>query len=254
MYGIMIGVGVMAAFLILSFYCKRAGVSQKFSDFFFYNGLLSVAVGFGSASLFQSVYDYIENPSKGFRFGGGITFIGGLIGGVIFFLLVYFIVRKRIDGKLSQMLSIVPCCITVAHAFGRIGCFFAGCCYGKATDSFLGVKFPQLAYKVHPTQLYEAAFLFLLFAVMAYLVFCKGFKHNMSVYLICYGIFRFLIEFLRDDHRGALVAGMSPSQFWSVLMIVLGIVLIFLYGRFLAKTDYEEDVVGGTDDEESRED
>lgn len=254
MYGIMVGVGVMAAFLILSFYCKRAGVSQKFSDFMFYNGLLSVAVGFGSAALFQAIYDYIEDPSMGFRFDGGITFIGGLIGGVVFFLAVYFIMRKRIDGRLSEVLNVVPCCITVAHGFGRIGCFFAGCCYGKATDSFLGVKFPQLAYKVHPTQLYEAAFLFLLFAVMAYLVFCKGFRHNMSVYLICYGIFRFLIEFLRDDHRGQLVAGMSPSQFWSVLMVALGIVLIFLYGRFLPKTDYEEDVVGGADDEESRED
>ena len=50
----------------------------------------------------------------------------------------------------------------------------------------------------------------------------------MSVYLICYGIFRFCIEFLRDDSRGALVGGISPSQFWSIIMVVAGVGLIFL--------------------------
>ena len=231
MYGIMIAVGVLAAFAILYFYGKKEKFSQKFSDFLFYDGLFSIAVGIGSAALFQAVYNYIEDPSKGFKFDGSITFIGGLIGGAAFFLIVYLIVRKRIDGKLSDALPVIPSCITVAHGFGRIGCFFAGCCYGKPTESFLGVKFPGLPHTVHPTQLYESAFLFVLCGIMTYLVLKKRFAYNMSVYLISYGIFRFAIEYLRDDHRGELVAGITPSQFWSICMIVLGIFLIFIMKR-----------------------
>ena len=231
MYGIMIAVGVLAAFAVLYLYGKKEKFSQKFTDFLFYDGLFSVAVGIGSAALFQALYNYIEDPSKGFRFDGSITFIGGLIGGASFFLIVYFIVRKRIDGKLSYALPVIPSAITLAHGFGRIGCFFAGCCYGKETESFLGVKFPGFPNPVHPTQLYEAAFLFALCGVMTYLLLKKKFAYNMSVYLVSYGIFRFAIEYLRDDHRGKLVAGITPSQFWSVCMVVLGVALIFVMKR-----------------------
>ena len=79
---------------------------------------------------------------------------------------------------------------------------------------------------MHPTQLYEAAFLFLLFALASYLLLKKKFWGNMSLYLICYGIFRFLIEFIRDDERGKLIGKLTPSQFWSLIMIALGAVLI----------------------------
>ena len=137
---------------------------------------------------------------------------------------------------MTQILGVAPCCITVTHAFGRIGCFFAGCCYGKETDSFLGVQFPDLPAPVHATQLYEAAFLFVLFAVLSFLLLKKGFKHNMSVYLICYGIFRFCNEFLRGDYRGNFLGIISPSQFWSLCMIALGVGVIYIV-RYLLKKE-----------------
>jgi phosphatidylglycerol:prolipoprotein diacylglycerol transferase len=95
----------------------------------------------------------------------------------------------------------------------------------------LGVCFPNVVGRVRPTQLYEAEFLFLLFAVCSYLLLKKGFKHNMSLYLIAYGIFRFLIEYVRHDERGELLGFITPSQFWSVLMVGLGIGLIFIMKR-----------------------
>jgi len=242
MYGIMVAVGILCTFIVLYVYSKIKKVDEKFTDFVFYNGIASIAVGFGSASLFQAVYDFIENPEKGFRFNGSITFIGGLIGGILCFVSLYFIFRRKYKTRLYQVVSIYPCCIIIAHAFGRIGCFFAGCCYGKPTDSFLGVKFPKLPYEVHPTQLYEAAFLFILFAVCSYLVLKKDFKHNLSLYLIAYGVFRFLIEFLRDDDRGELVWFISPSQFWSLLMIIAGIVFIFFMRRWLKNDNFKESV------------
>ena len=228
MYGLMIGVGILACFGVIFYYGKKKNIEERFIDFIFYNAIASIVVGFGSAALFQATYNYIENPKAGFDLGGGITFIGGLIGGIACFLIVYAIFRKRYETKLYEVLSMAPCAILIAHAFGRVGCFFAGCCYGKETDSFLGVKFPDLPNPVHATQLYEAAFLFLLFAICFILLMKRDFKHNMSVYLIVYGIFRFCIEFLRDDDRGVLFAGISPSQFWSILMVVAGVGVYFL--------------------------
>lgn len=227
MYGVMMAVGILAAFTVLSLYAKKLALDDKFTDFIFFNGIGAIVVGLGSAALFQAIYEFIENPDAGFRFSGNITFLGGLIGGAAFFLIVYFILRRRLTARLTDALSIIPCMITVGHGFGRIGCFFAGCCYGKPTDSIFGVQFPHLRTPVHPTQLYEAVFLFVLFAVMSVLLLKWKFKHNMSVYLVAYGIFRFCNEFFRGDARGELVAGISPSQFWALCMIVLGVAIYF---------------------------
>lgn len=231
LYGIMIALGLLGAFAVMFVYGKKVGLKSNFVDFIFYNAIFSVALGFGSAALFQAFYNYLDDPSKPYLDhlkDGGMTFIGGLIGGTLVFLAVYFILRKRLCGRLCDALSMLPCCILIGHAFGRLGCFFVGCCYGKVTNSFLGVKFPHLAEKVHPTQLYEAAFLFILFAVCSYLLLKKNFKHNMSVYLVGYGIFRFLIEYVRGDERGELFLKIfSPSQIWSILMIALGVGLYF---------------------------
>ncbi|MBQ9784189.1 MAG: prolipoprotein diacylglyceryl transferase [Clostridia bacterium] len=233
MYGIMIAVGILAAFVVLFGYGKLLKIKDSFLDFIFYNALVSIAVGFGAAALFQATYNYIENPDAGFDLGGGITFIGGFIGGALCFLAIYFIFRRRLEGRLIEAVSMIPCCITVGHAFGRIGCFFAGCCYGKATDGIFGVEFhpasPAPSYPVHPTQLYEAIFLFVLFGVCTLLVLKFRFKHNLSLYFIGYGIFRFLLEYVRDDDRGALVGGISPSQFWSLGLIVTGIAVVVIW-------------------------
>ncbi len=228
MYGVMVAIGLLCCFGVLSYYSKLLKIDQKFSDFVFYNGIFAVFAGFGSAALFQAFYDFIEDPSQGFRFNGGITFIGGLIGGTGIFLLVYWLMRKRYTTRLIDVLDIIPCGILIAHAFGRVGCFFAGCCHGKETDCFLGVQFPRLPAPVHPTQLYEAVFLFAMFGVCSWLLLKKNFKYNMSLYLIAYGIFRFFNEFLRGDYRGTLLGFISPSQFWSILMIGLGVGLIFI--------------------------
>ena len=240
MYGFMIAIGVFAALTVLEVYGRKLKVSGGFRDFMFFNTIAAILLGFGSATLFQAFYNYIEDPSVGFDLNGGMTFIGGLIGGVITFLIVYFILRPRLKGRLIQMISVVPCAILIGHAFGRVGCFFAGCCYGNPTDSCLGVLFPKLKQPVHPTQLYEAAFLFIMFAVCSYLVLKLKFKYNMCVYLGAYGVFRFLLEYVRGDSRGEFIAGITPSQFWSLAMILASVGVYFLLKHAYAKTPLEE--------------
>lgn len=221
-YGVMIALGILACFVVLFLFAKYKKVDEKFTDFCFYNAIFAIAAGLGGAALLQAIYNYIQNPEAGFNFGEGLTFIGGLIGGVGFFLIVYFIVRRKFNDTLLKVMPIVGSCVTVAHGFGRIGCFIAGCCYGKPTCSDYGCYFDTLE-RVHPTQLYEAVFLFVLFAVLTFLAFKYEFQYNMGIYLIAYGIFRFVNEFFRGDDRGQFVKGVSPSQFWSIIMVLLGI-------------------------------
>lgn len=237
MYGIMIAVGILFAFLVLFRYAKVLGLPGKLTDLVYYDGVISILLGFGFAALFQATYNYIENPQNGFHLGQGITFLGGILGGTVVYLVIWMIFKRRVPGSLYDIMPIIPCMVTVGHAFGRVGCFFAGCCYGKPTDSIFGVQFPgkyfeQLG-KVHPTQLYEAAFLFVLFGLLTWLLLKKRFQYTMTVYLASYGVFRFLIEFVRYDDRGKLFAHLSPSQVWSLLFIALAVMTFFLQRHYL---------------------
>lgn len=240
LYGVMIAVGILACFAVLFYYSKKKAVNPEFVDFVFYTAIAAIVVGFLSAALFQATYNYIKNPEAGFRFGSGITFIGGLIGGVATFLIIYFIFRKKLNGKITDIISIAPCCIVIAHAFGRIGCAFAGCCYGQVTESGIAM-FNHGAWRV-PTQLYEAFFLFVLFFIFSYLVLFKNFKHNLSLYLILYGIFRFFIEYARGDERGQIFKGVdiSPSQVWSIVMVLASVVVYFILDRAFKKAELEK--------------
>ena len=252
LYGICFAVGIVVCLALLVKLTKVKGMTTTAQNFYYFTGIGSIVVGYFFAALFQAIYDYIEAPSKGFNFGG-ITFLGGLIGGAGMFILTVFVLAKlfykkkpekytEIRSQFPLLLEVAPCCILIAHAFGRIGCFFAGCCYGAHTDSFLGIAFPYGASagtgKVHPTQLYEAAFLFAMFAVCLVL-YLKDVHVNMAVYLGSYGLWRFLIEFLRDDHRGSFLGAISPSQFWSILMFLGAIALIVLRYVLKEKKNYD---------------
>lgn len=237
MYGIMIAVGILFAFLVLFRYSKKLGLPGKLTDLVYYDGIVSILLGFGFAALFQATYNYIEHPENGFHLGEGITFLGGMIGGTVVYLIIWMIFRKKVSGNLYDIMPVIPCMITVGHAFGRIGCFFAGCCYGKPTDSIFGVQFPGAYFeqlgKVHPTQLYEAAFLFVLFGVLTWLLLKKKFQYTMTVYLASYGVFRFFIEFLRYDDRGQLGKLLSPSQTMSLVFLGLAVLAFFLQRNYL---------------------
>ena len=243
LYTICFLVGVIACLIFTIIAMKKCGYSSTARDTIIIIGIFAIMIGLLSAALFQAFYNLIAG--KGFTFEG-MTFIGGLIGGVIAFLGIYFLYVYVINPRLKEknffksdmnkgvwyLLRIAPISITIAHGFGRIGCFFAGCCYGKETNAWYGIQFPGLHTKVIPTQLFEAIFLFALSAVMIVLLFVVHFKYNMSLYLVSYGIWRFVIEYFRGDYRGSFIPGLSPSQFWSIIMVLLGIAIFFLYRKF----------------------
>lgn len=254
LYGVMIAVGLLACFFVLFSFGKYLGFSADDVDFVFYNGVVAIALGFVGAAVWQAVYNYIDAVKAGvqnpvFRIGKdtGITVMGGLIVGAASFLIGAYIFRKKHYYLVTRLVVFAPCCITIAHAFGRIGCFFAGCCYGKPAEgffSFLGVSFNGgAAYSkygstpLYPTQLFESAFLFILFGVLSYLALKKNYKYNMVVYMIAYGVWRFVIEFLRADDRGSFIGSLSPSQTQSIIIILAAVGVYFILKRLNQKME-----------------
>ena len=159
---------------------------------------------------------------------GSVAVMPAILGGL--FTLIIAAKGYRLSLKTWLPLSMPFFCF--AHAWGRLGCFLGGCCHGKPTDSFLGVRFPaeSLAYKahglvpVHPTQLYEMGFLILLGLALQFLV---PMRHRIYSYLLLYGAGRLIIEFFRGDNRGSMeiIPDLSPSQQLCLLFITAGAVL-----------------------------
>ena len=147
-YGVCIAMGLIACLIVFFAYTSKMGVNETVQDFVYFVAIFAIALGFLSAKLFQAFYDYLANPEAGFNFAeAGLTVMGGLVGGIIMFLAIYFgvghLVFKNKNNmhitQFNEVLRVAPACITVAHAFGRIGCLMAGCCYGRETDSVLGI-------------------------------------------------------------------------------------------------------------------
>lgn len=159
---------------------------------------------------------------------GGLTFYGGVL--LALPGAYYFTRRKGLPTLAVADLLAAPAMLGLA--FGRMGCFLNGCCYGAETSGALGVRFPGHFQDRHPTQLYELAFALLLFFVLRHvlprLLESTGKRRPGAIFgflLVFYGSFRMLIELVRDDPRGA-IGPLSTSQLLSIPVIVLGVWLV----------------------------
>ncbi len=232
MFGIMISIGVIC-FATLSIHLfRKAGASEQKID----KLIITVALAGGMFALSAAFFDALWHNISEYKETGvfiwewwGITYSGGLFGAIIAYLVAYYFIMRDDRHNIFFYLDIVVLGLAIAHGFGRIGCFCGGCCYGKTVEphTFLSIYYPvndarTLWEWVLPTQLYEAAFLFI-FALG--LFFIK--KNRSAWYLIGYNVFRFLLEYLRGDDRGASPFGfLSPSQFMSIIMLLMGIALL----------------------------
>lgn len=235
-YVVMIVVGIIAAFTMLIIYFKKKQFSKNDIIDLLICSSFAIAFGIIGALVFEAIYERAWNWS--------LTFYGGLFGGIAGFLFVYYVIlRKKTTLKIAEVFIIAPPAITIAHAFGRIGCFLAGCCYGKPTDSWIGVEFPQLGERVIPTQLIESGFLFLLTGILLVLILVFNFKYTFIVYLGAYSVFRFIIEFFRGDERGNFLGIFSPSQVWSIFIWIIIVPFFFVLKKlvFVEKKQNDEE-------------
>ena len=222
-YGFFVFLGVVAGYWIALREAKRYGIDNNvFSNIVFW----TLVWAFIGAKLLYIVVEFkffLSDPLSAVR--SGFVFYGGLISGLV----ALCFLSRRYKIKLALLADSITIALCLGHAFGRLGCFFFGCCYGRPTDSFIGVLFPPdspagyLGVKVIPTQLISSFFLFFLFFILLVLRKRKRFDGQIAlIYLFVYSIFRFIIEFFRGDHRG-MVLSLSTSQFISLILIIASI-------------------------------
>jgi len=163
---------------------------------------------------------------------GGFVFYGGLIGGA----LGLFIYVKQFKMRLSDFVDVFATVIPLGHAIGRVGCFFAGCCYGIEYHGPFSHTYTEslgttpVGVPLLPVQLIESACLIVLFFIMIYLFFKKASVGYFcaSVYAIGYSIIRFTLEFFRGDKERGVLMGLSTSQWISVMIILVVMALSIL--------------------------
>lgn len=226
-YGLMIALGFGLCVILGMYRAKKLGLNpEAILDI----ALIGIVAGFLGAKLLYIIVEFpafLKDPlyvlgTQGFVVYGGIS--AGVLSAIV------YCSRKNLE--FLKYFDLAAPSIALAQGFGRIGCFFAGCCYGMETESMLGVVFPEgslapSGVKILPTQLFSAGGDFLL--VLVLLLFHKKAKHTGDVgalYMLLYGIGRFFLEFLRRDERGA-IGVLSTSQAISIV-IVAGAILLFV--------------------------
>jgi len=229
-YGLFIASGFLLGIGLAVKEAGRRGIpAEKILDLSFY---IIISAIIGSRLLFVLINypHYLEHPLDLLKFWeGGLIFYGGLI---LSFLTGLWTIRKQ---KLPfwETADLMAPSIVIGQVFGRLGCFAAGCCFGKATTRFWGVTFTHpeslapTGVALHPTQLYEALTALIIFFILGVL------KDRQKVpgmiflyYLFLYGLGRWLLEFFRGDYRGALLGGSwSDTQYISIFLIIFSIII-----------------------------
>jgi len=219
-YGFLMALGVALGLWFIYRQAKKAGLdAERIMDAAFYTVLVSLA-GAKLALLAGNFSYYTSYPREllSLARSGGV-FQGGLFFGVVFAL--WYFRRKKIPTWPTA--DIVVPALALGHGFGRIGCFLAGCCYGRACDLPWAVTFHDeyahdltgipLGTALHPVQLYESVLNFLNFAVLYLALRRKTFPGQVfGLYIINYSVIRFITEYFRGDHsdKAFLLQGSSP--------------------------------------------
>lgn len=238
MYSVMTLSGIVFALLYLKYREKKVGSMARYGESLFVFGMIGAAVGAKLLYILLSIPDILSEFNEGGVSAaslaaeyvyGGFVFYGGLYGALLALWLCCRKYRLAYDEAAAFMFP----CFPLVHMFGRIGCFFMGCCYGKpAGEGHLGVVFSASGFApgdaaLIPVQLYEAGAELLLFVFLA--IAAERGKNGyvmLGGYLVCYGVARFLLEFLRGDAYRGFIGVLSVSQIVSVITVAVGVVFL----------------------------
>lgn len=257
MYGTTFAIAFFAALLIARKISPKYGLSKEDMTFGAVYGAIGLLVGakllFFLTKLPKILMHFKEflelcrvDPGWAFSYAfGGFVFYGGLIGTVLGIARYCYHFKVPYKGFLEVCAPLIP----LVHGFGRIGCFLAGCCYGKEYHGFLCVQFPYnemipelSAVPRVPVQLMEAGLNFIMFGILFFLLMKKKTRPGqlMGIYLLYYTVARYLLELLRGDILRGKVGVFSTSQIISLLLLPVGIVLVS--GKWLPKKLAEKEI------------
>jgi phosphatidylglycerol:prolipoprotein diacylglycerol transferase len=246
-YGVLLSTAILLSIYLASRLAEKEGIQGKFAWDLGFIIIISAMIGAKVLLVFTNLGYYTSNLSHLFSMdflrAGGV-FYGGLLG-AIFGSFIYL--RWFTDIDFWKMADIAAPTIPLGQAIGRLGCFSAGCDYGSPTEVPWAVTFTSeyahsmvgvpLNIPLHPYQLYESFVSFCIFLILYRKFNRLTFSGQvLSLYLILYGISRFILEFFRGDlDRGFLFDGLiSTSQFISLLLIPTALIIYF-YRRSKAR-------------------
>jgi phosphatidylglycerol:prolipoprotein diacylglycerol transferase len=233
-YGVLLAVAYLAALQLAVVRARRIGLDgSRVMDLGIYL-IISALVGAKLMLVLVDFNYFLAQPAELLSLvrAGGV-FYGGLIAAVG----VALVLVRRYGLPMWTTADLFAPGIALGHVIGRFGCLLAGCCYGRPTDMPWGLTFTDpvafsnvgtpLGVPLHPTQLYDAG-AELLIMVLLLLTEKKGrvfAGRTFWFYILLYGVSRFIIEFYRGDDRGA-VAGLSTSQFISIVAVPLALIML----------------------------
>jgi phosphatidylglycerol---prolipoprotein diacylglyceryl transferase len=236
-YGVLVAAGVILGLMYARRQAARVGLPPRqiwnLGIYMIFSALIVSKLWL----VFSGWSYFAENPagilSVAFLQSAG-TFYGGVLGAILA-ILFYCRVHKL---PLLPVFDVLAGALPLAHAIGRLGCFAAGCCFGKPTALPWGVIFTDpeaarlagtpLGVALHPTQLYEACAEFLNFLLLVWLGSRQRFAGQIvGAYFILYGIERGFIEFFRGDPGRTMMfhGAVSLMQIVSVALVLAGAVL-----------------------------
>ncbi|MFO7811065.1 MAG: prolipoprotein diacylglyceryl transferase [Candidatus Delongbacteria bacterium] len=242
-YGLMYIIAFSLTFYLLKYRIKKNEfrVEEELLENYFFAVILFILLG-GRLGyvLFYNLSYFIKNPLEiflpfrfedGFEFTGiaGMSYHGAVISA---FAGTYFFAKKNKIG-FFKFIDHIVIAAPLGYTFGRIGNFINGELYGRATEMPWGMYFPLAGgeHLRHPSQLYEAFFEGIVIFAILWSLRNKKFPPGFFVaaYLILYGSFRFVIEFVRepDDHLGSVLLGMTMGQLLCLVMISAGLVILY---------------------------
>lgn len=220
------GLGLISMVCLSMSQAKRLGVDRHTEQFLIQSIPFVSIFAIAPACLSDIVFrwaDFRNNP-----IGFGMTFYGWLTGCIVGWWFFAIIAHR----SPSFVLNFFCPTLAMSQSFGRVGCFFAGCCYGRPTSSGIGLSFPENSFPwkrygdapLFPIQLMEAFWLLIVTIILVKLI---PFRHRTGSYFILMGTGRFFAEFLRGDNRGSFFGfdQLSPAQFMSLFFVTVGIVL-----------------------------
>ncbi|MBQ7191140.1 MAG: prolipoprotein diacylglyceryl transferase [Kiritimatiellae bacterium] len=248
-YGVCMATGFLLAWTLAGRLCRKNGDDPDFLSPLITWIMVGSILGARIAYVLEHwTVEFQEYPMNVFRLDqGGLMFYGGFIGAALVIFLFSCVTKRKVFGITDLLLAVLP----IGHAFGRVGCFLHGCCFGFRTDGVWGVCFPARSpawaeqvkagllsmqatssLPVLPTQLIEAAANLLLFAVLftLYPRCCARRGVLTGMYLCGYSVIRFFMEYLRGDPR-LPVGPFSIGQAISIGLFLLGAVILFLVSR-----------------------
>ena len=239
MYGLMIALGILAAVFVASKRAKKQSLSEDMIYNILWLALIGGFLGTRIVYYLTVIPEIMKKPEILWDFSNGYVVYGGIIGGILANY-IYFKIKKL--DFLTYFDLIMPE-ISLAQGFGRIGCFFAGCCHGKATDSPIGFTYTHSEYapvgiSIYPTQIISSLGNFTIFLLL--LMYAKKNKAKgtvASLYMMLYSAGRFFVEFLRGDEGRGFIGVLSTSQAIAIGMFTFGFVS---YIVFTMKSDHNE--------------